>query len=681
MTSLSDQIKDESCPSTSSIKRHPTPSGNRNAVSSSIARGKSSGAQEKSDNSVLVVNDVPDLVELMKELLHQSGYNVLTAYDGQEGFVLTRAEHPNLVISDVSMPRLDGIEMCRLIRAHPELRTIPVLLVSAKRRDSASVIEGLKAGADDYLESPYDPMRLITRVAQLIERRRAEEALRESQVRLAGIVESAMDAIITVDGEQRILLFNRAAEMMFRCPAAEAIGQRLQRFIPERFRTIYSAHIEGFGQVGITTRSMAGSSSVNGLRADGEEFPVEASISQVEANRQKLYTVIMRDITERKRAEEVRERLATIVESSQDAILSKTLDGTITSWNAGAEKMYGYTEAEVVGRHISLIVPPERQEELAEIMAKLRGGEQIKQMETVRVRRDGSLIDISITTSPIKDDRGRIVGASTIARDITERKRAEEEVRRLNETLEQRVQGRTVELEAANRELESFSYSVSHDLRAPLRALDGFSQAILEDYADRLDNAGQDYLRRVRGAAERMGHLIDEMLKLFRVTRGELRRTAVDMSTLARLVIAELGKAEPRRVPQIEIMEGLWAEGDAPLLRVVLENLLGNAWKFTSKRQGAQIEFGGEQREDGQMVFYVRDNGAGFDMAYAGMLFGAFHRLHTDAEFEGTGIGLATVQRIVRRHGGRAWAQGEVGAGATIFFTLQASGASIGREQ
>jgi PAS domain S-box-containing protein len=629
----------------------------------------------------LVVNDVPDLVELMKELLHQSGYNVLTAYDGQEGFVLTRAEHPNLVISDVSMPRLDGIEMCRLIRAHPELRTIPVLLVSAKRRDSASVIEGLKAGADDYLESPYDPMRLITRVAQLIERRRAEEALRESQVRLAGIVESAMDAIITVDGEQRILLFNRAAEMMFRCPAAEAIGQRLQRFIPERFRTIYSAHIEGFGQVGITTRSMAGSSSVNGLRADGEEFPVEASISQVEANRQKLYTVIMRDITERKRAEEVRERLATIVESSQDAILSKNLDGTITSWNAGAEKMYGYTEAEVVGRHISLIVPPERQEELAEIMAKLRGGEQIKQMETVRVRRDGSLIDISITTSPIKDDRGRIVGASTIARDITERKRAEEEVRRLNETLEQRVQGRTVELEAANRELESFSYSVSHDLRAPLRALDGFSQAILEDYADRLDNAGQDYLRRVRGAAERMGHLIDEMLKLFRVTRGELRRTAVDMSTLARLVIAELGKAEPRRAPQIEIMEGLWAEGDAPLLRVVLENLLGNAWKFTSKRQGAQIEFGGEQREDGQMVFYVRDNGAGFDMAYAGMLFGAFHRLHTDAEFEGTGIGLATVQRIVRRHGGRAWAQGEVGAGATIFFTLQASGASIGREQ
>ena len=681
MTSLSDQIKDESCPSNSPFKRHSTPSGNRNAVSSSIARGKSSGAQEKGDNSVLVVNDVPDLVELMKELLHQSGYNVLTAYDGQEGFEVTRAEHPNLVISDVSMPRLDGTEMCRLIRAHPELRTIPVLLVSAKRKDSASVIEGLKAGADDYLESPYDPMRLITRVAQLIERRRAEEALRESQVRLAGIVESAMDAIITVDGEQRILLFNRAAETMFRCPVAEAIGQQLERFIPERFRTIHSAHIEGFGQAEITTRSMAGSRSVNGLRADGEEFPVEASISQVEANRQKLYTIIMRDITERKRAEEVRERLATIVESSQDAILSKTLDGTITSWNAGAEKMYGYTEAEVVGRHISLIVPPERQEELAEIMAKLRGGEQIKQMETVRVGRDGSLIDISITTSPIKDDRGRIVGASTIARDITERKRAEEEVRLLNETLEQRVQGRTVELEAANRELESFSYSVSHDLRAPLRALDGFSQAILEDYADRLDDAGQDYLRRVRGAAERMGHLIDEMLKLFRVTRGELRRTGVDMSTLARLVIAELRKAEPQRALQIEIMEGLWAEGDAPLLRVVLENLLGNAWKFTSKRQGAQIEFGGAQRDDGHTVFYVRDNGAGFDMAYAGMLFGAFHRLHTDAEFEGTGIGLATVQRIVRRHGGRAWAQGKVGAGATIFFTLQASGASIGREQ
>jgi PAS domain S-box-containing protein len=387
------------------------------------------------------------------------------------------------------------------------------------------------------------------------------------------------------------------------------------------------------------------------------------------------------DITERKRAEEVRERLAAIVESSQDAILSKTLDGTITSWNSGAEKMYGYAEAEAVGRHISLIVPPERLEELAEIMARLQSGEQIKQMETVRVRRDGTFIDISITTSPIKAEGGGFVGASTIARDITERKRAEEEVRLLNETLEQRVQGRTADLEAANRELETFSYSVSHDLRAPLRAIDGFSQAILEDYADRLDDAGQDYLRRVRGAAEHMGHLIDEMLKLFRVTRGELRRTAVDMSTLARLVIAELRKAEPQRTLQIEIMEGLSAEGDAPLLRVVLENLLGNAWKFTSKREGAQIEFGGEQREDGPTVFYVRDNGAGFDMAYAGMLFSAFHRLHTDAEFEGTGIGLATVQRIVRRHGGRAWALGEVSAGATIFFTLQASGASIERGQ
>lgn len=341
--------------------------------------------------------------------------------------------------------------------------------------------------------------------------------------------------------------------------------------------------------------------------------------------------------------------------------------GHIISWNAGAENLKGYRSEEIIGRHFSRFYPEEDirsgkpAKELEEALAKERIDD-----EGWRVRKDGTRFWANVTIMPVRSASGELRGFAKITRDMSDYKNAKDEILQLNANLERQVEERT----ATNNELEAFSYSVSHDLRAPLRSIDGFSQALLEDYADSLDDRAKGYLNRVRAATQRMGDLIDDMLTLSRVTRAEMRREIVDLSALAAEVLAELQQNQPERKVVWHIEPGMTAVGDAHLLRVMLFNLLGNAWKFTGKTANARIEFGAAHNDNGAMEYFVRDNGVGFDMTYAGKLFSAFQRLHRADEFHGTGIGLATVKRIIHRHGGQVRGAGVSGKGATFYFTL-----------
>jgi signal transduction histidine kinase len=273
-------------------------------------------------------------------------------------------------------------------------------------------------------------------------------------------------------------------------------------------------------------------------------------------------------------------------------------------------------------------------------------------------------------TRVMQAERRRDDALKALSASEAEQRHLAAQLAKANRELEARVRERTLELEGANRELESFSYSVSHDLRAPLRSIDGFSLAVLEDEGARLTPEGKGNLERVRAATSRMGLLIEDMLTLSRVTRKEFQREEVDLSGIAREAVQDLRRQSPARAADVTIQDGLTASGDPDLLRAVLTNLLGNAWKFTAKVKAAAIEFGRRRDPEKGEVFFIRDNGAGFDMAYAHKLFGVFQRLHGQEEFPGTGVGLASVQKIIRRHGGEVWAEGEVGKGATFFFTL-----------
>lgn len=605
----------------------------------------------------------------------------------------------------------------------------------------------------------YIPVALTLRTAEEVE---AEVQMhKRTEAKFMGLLESAPDAMVITDSQGKIIMVNAQTETIFGYNRDEIMGQEVEILIPPRFHTRH-VHNRNEYMMNPKVRAMGHGMELYGRRKNGEEFPVEVSLSPmhlVDENERVVMSAI-RDITRQKMAEAEIKKLnenleLLVIERTTELELALMKEKMARSeMTRNQQRLAMLTEAshvlgssvdyeEVLSKMARLMIPrfadwcsidvfdengqmrrivaahcdPEK-EPLVYRLAKVypadshthEGGYGVLSTRTPKMFNNVNdelirslarneehyllLKRLNISSAIlvpllIRDNifgimsfvcsdsyRGfnedDLVFTVELARRVTlavENTRIYRELQESNTELESRVARRTLELEAINKELEAFSYSVSHDLRAPLRSIDGFSNKLLKDYGDLFDETGKDYFNRVKNASQHMGHLIDDLLKLARISRIEMHPVEINLSAIAQHITNELQETAPERVAHITIQENMMAMGDRNLLQIVLQNLLDNAWKYSRKKEVTLIDFGTFEKE-GQTVYYVRDNGVGFDMKYVDKIFGAFQRLHSVSEFEGTGIGLATVNRIIRRHHGNIWVDSEVDKGTTFYFTL-----------
>ncbi len=644
--------------------------------------------QMKKEIQILIIEDLPADVVLINRELRKGGllFRVQRVTTGKE--LMRELGHgpPDLILSDHGLPQFDGFSALALAQQHcPD---VPFLFVTGSMGEEVA-IESLRKGATDYvlksrLETLVPAVLRALRLAEERRRRReAEQALRESEDHFRTLVEGVKDyAIFMLDADGHVATWNTGVELIIGYRAEEILGRSyacifpaadIEQQLPERTLAVAAQH-ERTAQEGWC------------LRRDGTRFLASTVITALRQPEGHLrgFAVILRDETERRRAaDELRQseaRHTAIVESAIDAILSIDHEGYVREWNSAAVRLFQYSREDAVGRKIdTLIAAPALlalyQQGLAQYLVTGAGSLIGRPIEMTARRADGSEFVIELGISRIAGPVPALYSA--VIRDITAQKAAALEVGRLNAELEQRVRDRTVELETANNELESFSYSVSHDLRAPLRHITGFVSMLKARNEARLDGESRELIEGIANAASRMTRLIEALLSFSRTGRTDLNRRRFSLEQLAQSVQAELqGEVRSRQIDwRLAPLPDV--DGDPELLRQVLVNLLANALKYTRPRVVPRIEIGATREKDA-VIIHVRDNGVGFDARYVDKLFGMFQRLHAASEFEGTGVGLAMVRLIIQRHGGRVWAEGAPDRGATFYFSLPVAAEKAG---
>ncbi len=647
---------------------------------------------------ILIVDDSLTVRMDLLEAFTGQGFGVMACATAAEARAALRREPFALVILDVLLPDGDGVQILEEIRNQPATSSLPILMLSSEA-EIKDRIRGLRTGADDYVGKPYDAGHVVARARELVRQRKGEAAER--------------DAVLLIDDS---LTFREAVRGMLEGAGYEVVtantgeeGLRLAALRPPA-----AIVVDGVmpGISGITlirkVRLDAALRDTPCLLLTGSEDhdaelrALDAGADAFVRKEEDMQVILARLTAALRVARSLPNDVVSLSAPKRILVVDDTTSSLQELSSVLTDEGYDVVLARSGEEALELLAVQTVDCILMDLlMPGLGGKDTCRQIKASPAIRDIPLILLTAVEERAQVIEGLQAGADDYICKSTglevlkarvqaqiRRKQSEDEKRRAREemlrseldaaearaarTLAETRAALVEELERKNKELEAFSYSVSHDLRAPLRSIDGFSQAVLEDYSPQLDARGQDYLRRVRSAAQRMGELIDALLELSRVGRAQLSRDDVDLSGLASSVAAELQRAHPEHHVELAIQPELRVSGDRRLLRGLLENLLGNAWKFTVGVAKPRVEVGLEARAEGR-AYFVKDNGAGFNMDYASKLFQPFQRLHSDKEFAGTGIGLATVYRIVERHGGRVWAQGAPGQGATIYFTLSGS--------
>ena len=650
--------------------------------------------RELNDTLEQRVTERTQALQIASAALHETGERYRSLFDGSLDAIFFLDADERFKAANPAALRL-------VTRALEELRTIPFLdLCAPDQRETARqafqdafhrqgfaidtalvTVTGERrdlfiSGTPEIQGGKVVGISCIAR--DITQRIKTEEALRLSEARYRELIQALPAAVYTTDERGRITLYNQAAVTLWgRDPE---VGKDLWCGSWKIFRPDGTPIPLDECPMAVTLRE--------GRAIRGEEIFIERPdgtrrhvLPHPEPMRNVQGVVIgtinmLVDITDRKQAERAMVHLAAIVMSSEDAIISKNLQGIVTSWNGAAERLFGYTADEMIGQPVSRLIPSDLQDEETGILQRIGRGESIEQYETIRVRKNGTAFPISLTVSPLIDLHGRIIGASKIARNITEQKRVEEELRERDRTLtmvNDALKKQAVALAEANKELEGFSYSVSHDLRAPLRTIDAFSRIVEEEHGPRLDDEGRRSLTIIRKAVGQAGELIDDLLEFSKLGRQGMTFRLVKMADLAREAADDLKIMQEGRQVDLTVGDLPSCQGDRRFLKLVWMNLLTNAFKYTKNREETRIEIGWmpDDASPESVIYYVKDNGIGFNMAYAHKLFGVFQRLHRREDFDGNGVGLAVVQRIVQRHDGRVWAEGKVDEGATFFMALR----------